>query len=138
MDPSPAPESIEGIVQATDNILGVAAFAFFGLLVALVLVALLVWAIYKAAQYQPQAMLVVVLGVLALVSAIGYFVGGNERAELVTLAATAVGALAGALTLMTQRFVDSQQSKKVDDEPPTEETPPIQPTEDEEDGNRTG
>jgi hypothetical protein len=65
-------------------------------------VGLLVWAILRAAQHQPQAMLVVVLGVLAIVAAMGYLVGGDERAELVTLAATAVGALAGALTMLTR------------------------------------
>jgi hypothetical protein len=69
-------------------------------------VALLVWAILRAAQYQPQAMLVVVLGVLATVSALGYLVGGDARAELVTLAAAAVGALAGALTMLTRTTQD--------------------------------
>jgi len=133
MEPTAAPTAapLFPAIEATENLADFALFAFFALLVVLLLVIILVWAIYKAAQYQPQAMLVVVLGVLALVAAIGYFVGGDDRAELVTLAATAVGALAGALTLMTQAFVDSKQAKKVDAEPPTEETPPIDPTEDE-------
>ena len=115
--------------QVSENLVEVALFAFFGLLVVMVLVLILVWAIYKSAQFQPQAMLVIVLGVLALVAAIGYFVGGDERAELITLAAAAVGALAGALTLMTNKFVEQGEdgAQKVDSIPPTKETPPTEP-----------
>ena len=135
MDPTPAPLDDE-LVIVSENLVGFAGYAFAGLLVALVLVTILVWAIYKSAQFQPQAMLVMVLGVLALVASIGYFVGGDERAELITLAAAAVGALAGALTLMTNRFVEiskaEEEAKKVDSIPPTKETPPTEPEPDKE------
>jgi hypothetical protein len=92
----------------TDSLLDFATMTELLLVVAIMAsaVGLLVWAILRSAQYAPQAMLVIVLGVLATVSALGYLVGGDARAELVTLAAAAVGALAGALTMMTRTTQD--------------------------------
>jgi hypothetical protein len=86
----------------TDSLLDLATMTELLAMVAIMAgtVALLVWAILRAAQYQPPAMLVVVLGVLATVATLGYLVGGDDRAELVTLAAAAVGALASALTML--------------------------------------
>ena len=59
---------------------------------------LFVFAILRAAQYQPQAMLVVVLGTLAFVSLVLF--AATSQSELITIAATAVGAMAGALTTL--------------------------------------
>lgn len=110
--PSPGDDLIRAAEAFSENLVEVGLLIVVGLVVVLGLVVILVWAIYRSAQFQPQAMLVIVLGVLALVAAIGYFVGGDERAELITLAAAAVGALAGALTIMTNRFAESRQEKE--------------------------
>lgn len=118
MDPTPAPSLSPAVDIAraaaifSENAVEVALLIVLGLIVVLGLVIILVWAIYRSAQFQPQAMLVIVLGVLALVASIGYFVGGDDRAELITLAAAAVGALAGALTMMTQAFTKSSEEQE--------------------------
>jgi hypothetical protein len=62
------------------------------------LVGVLAWALLRAANKQPSAMVVVSLSLLALVSLLGYAIGGEARPELAAIAGTAVGALAGATT----------------------------------------
>jgi len=100
VDPTPTPLRDETVIQVFDDI---AVFGVGGavmLVAALILIGMLVFAIYQSAKYRPEAMLVIVLGVIAIVGSMGYLVGGESRAELITLAAAAVGALAGALTIL--------------------------------------
>lgn len=107
MDPTPDPVPVireEVLLEFGDDLVSFTVAGAIMLGIALILIVILVWAIHRAGQYNPPSMLVIVLGVLAVVSALGYMVGGEERAELVTLAATAVGALAGALTVMVQQM----------------------------------
>lgn len=142
MDPTPSPTpgiGEEALLQFGDDLVSFTVAGAIMLGIALVLIIILVWAIHRAGQYNPPSMLVIVLGVLAVVSALGYMVGGDDRAELVTLAATAVGALAGALTVMVQqmdtfytgkngRNGKARKPEEVDAIPPTEETPPTKPS----------
>ena len=106
----------------------------WGLLAGVALVVILVVAVYASARYRPEAMLVIVLGVIAITGVMGYLIGGESRAELVTIAAAAVGALAGALTILAN--IAGQKDPKpfeypdeVDSKDPTDDTPD-NPTED--------
>lgn len=146
MDPTPSPTPGIGadvLLEFGDDLVTFTVAGAIMLGIALILIIILVWAIHKAGQYNPPSMLVIVLGVLAVVSALGYMVGGEDRAELVTLAATAVGALAGALTVMVQSMDTfyngkngrngkargpEEQPEEVDAIPPTEETPVTKPS----------
>jgi hypothetical protein len=100
----------------------------WGLLAGVALVAMLVVAVYFSARYRPEAMLVIVLGVIAITGVMGYLIGGESRAELVTIAAAAVGALAGALTILAN--IAGQKDPGPFEYPHEDEVDSIEPTED--------
>lgn len=61
-------------------------------------VAITGWVIMRAARYEPGAMLVVILGILAVVGIMAALADPDQAGDFVTLSATAIGALAAALT----------------------------------------
>ena len=68
-------------------------------------IAIVVYAIIRAAHFQPQGMLVIVMAVIAIV---GLFLYALSRVtEVLTISATAVGALAGALTSLFKERPES-------------------------------
>ena len=88
------------------------------------IIGLLVYAITSAARYHPQGMLVVVLAVIAV---LGMFLFALARVtDVLTISATAVGALAGALTSLFRtpdRPGQPQSPAPGDDDPEAQAEP---------------
>ena len=102
--------TIGGLFEAGILLIGVSLLG-----VALV-VGLVAWALYKAGRRQRSAAIVTSLSLLAVLSLVGYALGGDTRAELIPLASLAIGALAAAL---------GQLSKSEPDTPEPEQSPVI-------------
>lgn len=114
MTPTPTPPPPD------DEALGLlyALAAEVGLLVALLAACAFAvsWVLIRAARIAPAALVVVALTVLTLVSLIGASVG--RSAELVTIAATGMGALAGAVTSLFRADNLPPDEVRVDQLPP--------------------
>lgn len=91
--PTPLPTIDPAIVDTVTEGIEAAAVGF---VVVLVLAFVFVWAILRAARYESPASLVVALSLLTFLSLAGAIASGST--ELTTLAATGIGALAGAVS----------------------------------------
>lgn len=85
-------------VEASPAAYGAAALIVVGL------AAVFVWAILRAASYEAPASLIVALSLLTFLALVGAIV--TDSTELTTLAATGIGALAGAVSA---QFTDKRR-----------------------------
>lgn len=107
MTPTPTPVPLDpDLVNLIQN--GLEA-AVLGLALLLALAFLFVWAILRAAKYEAPSSLIVALSLLTFLSLAGAISTGET--ELITLAATGIGALAGAVSA---QFTEKRRSEDDD------------------------
>jgi hypothetical protein len=109
---TPTPDIDQGAIDALTTQIE---FVVGGLVIVLLLGFLFVWAILRAAQYEAPASLVVALSLLTFLALAGAIAGGST--ELTTLAATGLGALAGAVSSQFTKQRIAQQEEENDDGP---------------------
>lgn len=96
--------------QPTDLFDGASAPAYFATaLIIIGLASVFVWAILRAARYEAPSSLIVALSLLTFLALTGAIVA--DSTELTTLAATGIGALAGAVSA---QFTDKRRSEDDD------------------------
>ena len=83
-----------------------------GVIGGVIVLGLVAGALYKAGAREKVNAVVTALSLLAVLSILGYAVGGEARAELVPVASLAVGALAAAMGQLGR----SKNEKKDDEE----------------------
>jgi hypothetical protein len=105
LTPTPAPV----VPDTTTAVTGVS--LAISLVAVLLLGMLFVWAILRAAQYEAPASLIVALSLLTFLSLVGAIAASST--ELTTLAATGIGALAGAVS---SQFGDLRRARFSEDD----------------------
>lgn len=70
----------------------------------------MVWAVIRVSQSEPRAMMAVIVGLLTFVAMIAFALTGEE--VLGTLAATGLGALAGAVTNLFDALPNGDDQEK--------------------------
>lgn len=131
MDPTPTPTNIGDLNDETAQLYAEIGFEVItALFITLLLVLTLVWALLRSGRYPASISLVIALSLLTIVSIALFSVSGQET--LGTLAATGMGALAGAVSAVwTDRR--NEQAKQPEEPKPIQKYPPGYKPHDEED-----
>jgi hypothetical protein len=116
--PLPPQDAIDAVTTQIEYVVG-------GLVIVMILGFLFVWALLRAAEYPAPSALVVALSLLTFLALAGSI--ATSSTELVTLAATGIGALAGAVSSQfgdVKRLVRDTDARDRDIETPSQEDQP--------------